>query len=206
MNSFLLLMYFLAVAIPLGLALWSQPRRARTSAGEAPATAIQGGTPEPGIAETVDALVAALRARGDETTAEQLDRAFKGASTGGELVMGMRFVLGTIDRRKLQGDVSLLVRLERFLSGEIPTVQRSGKVIRQVNFAYTLIEDDAGCYIFELVIPSPEMAAVVFIKKVSASPLQKRLIQKKPETADDIAEELVREEKARQRQAWIEGS
>jgi hypothetical protein len=206
MNTFLLLTYFLAVAIPLRLALASRPPRKRTEDSDGVGAAAKDSLPEPGIGETVDALAAALRAGGDETTAEKLTHAFYGAATGGELTMGMRFVLGAIDRRKLQGDVNLLMRIERLLSGEVPIVRIPGKVIRQVNFVYTLLEDEAGCYVFELVIPAPEMAAIVTVKKVQASPLQKRLIQKKPQTADDIAEDLIREEKARQRQAWIDGS
>jgi hypothetical protein len=205
MNASLPLLYFLAVAIPLGLALASRRHNGPENRDGADA-AVRDPTLEPGIGETVDALVAALRARGDEAAAEKLDRAFYGASTGGELTMGLRCVLGAIDRRKLHGDVSLLMRLERLLSGEVPTMQIPANVIRQVNFVYTLIEDEAGCYIFELLVPSPEMAAVAYTKKVQATPLQKRLIQKKPEAADDIAEDLIREEKDCQRKAWIAGS
>ena len=170
MSAFLLLVVFLAVAIPLGLALCSQPQRGRTGVGEAPDA--EGEASEPGMAEVVDALVAALRMRGDEAAAVQVDRAFYGAATGGELVTGMRSVLETIDRRELQGDVSLLMRIERFLSEQLP----------------------------------PGMAAVVYTKKVPASPRQKRLIQERAEAADDIADGLIRDEKARQREAWIDGS
>lgn len=133
MNAFLLLMVVLAVAIPLGLALCSRPRRARTSLGEAPDASAEESRSAPDIAKVVDALVAALRMRGDEAAAVQVDRAFYGAATGGELVMGMRSALDLIDRRTLQGDVGLLMRIERFLSEGTAAVQAPCKVIRQVN-------------------------------------------------------------------------
>ena len=80
-------------------------------------------TPEPGIGETVDALAAAFRAHGDETIAEKLNSGVLRASIGGQLTMGMRVVLGTSDRRKKQGNVNLLMRLERYLFGGVRIVQ-----------------------------------------------------------------------------------
>ncbi|QOL48253.1 hypothetical protein [Massilia litorea] len=115
-DALLLLAYCLAIGVPLGLALLSRPRRKQSSAASGADATDQKRTAEPDIVETITALAGALRSRGDEAAAEQLLDAFFGAATGTELVMGVRFVLRTIDRRKLGEDVALLMRVERLLA------------------------------------------------------------------------------------------
>lgn len=117
MNSVLLLLACcLAVAVPLGLALRSRPQQNRTGDSDEAGAAVKDSTSEPDIVETVEALAAALRSHGDEATAEKLLDALYGAASSTELVMGLRFALRTIDRRKLHEDVALLMRAERLLS------------------------------------------------------------------------------------------
>jgi hypothetical protein len=115
MKSILLLTYCLAIGIPLGLAIWSKRKRTRIG-DQANADAKSDCTPETEIVETIEALAIALRSRGDETMADNLLNAFYGASTGTELRMGLRYVMQSIDRRKLKSDVALLIRAERLLS------------------------------------------------------------------------------------------
>lgn len=115
MESALLLTYCLAIGIPLGLALWSKADRNPTSDRDK-AEAENEGTPGAEIVEAIEALAIALRSRGDETMADHLQKALYRASTGTELRMGLRFAMQSIDRRKLQGDVALLIDAERLLS------------------------------------------------------------------------------------------
>lgn len=115
-DALLLLVYCLGIGVPLGLVLRSRRGRNQSSDASGDVARPQHRAAEPDIAETVEALAAALRSRGDEAVAERLLDAFFGASTGTELVMGVLFVLGTIDRWKLGEDVALIMRIERLLA------------------------------------------------------------------------------------------
>lgn len=108
--------YCLAIAVPLGLALWPRPRRPRMGDAGTFRAAGEGCTPEPEIVETIEALALALRSRGDDATADQLLDALYGGATGTEVALGLRSVLRAVDRRTLQGDVVLLMRAERLLA------------------------------------------------------------------------------------------
>lgn len=117
MKAFLLVLaYGLAIPLPLSFALCSRPRRVRSGDAQDAQAAADTRTPEEVLVETVESLASALRGRGEKETAERLLNAFYGASTGSEMVMGLRWVLRGIDRRRLQGDVGLLMELERLLS------------------------------------------------------------------------------------------
>lgn len=115
MKSILLLMYCLAIGIPLGLALWAKPNRNR-GGNQGNANVNSESTSEADIVQAIEALAIALRSCGDGTTADNLLNAIYGALTGTELRMGLHVVIQSINRRKLQGDVGLLIKAERLLS------------------------------------------------------------------------------------------
>lgn len=71
------------------------------------------------------------------------------------------------------------------------------KVIRQQNFVYTLFEDERGAYIFDLLMPAPKAASVLYTKQIKASMIQRWLIWIHPKMADVIADRLINEEKER---------
>lgn len=115
MKSILLLTCCLAVGIPTGLAIWAKPNR-NGGGNRGNADVKSDCTPEAEIVQAIEALALALRSRGDGATADNLLNALHGASTGIELRMGLHFVMQSINRRKLQGDVALLINAERILS------------------------------------------------------------------------------------------
>lgn len=115
MKIILLLTYCLAIGIPVGLALWSKPKRNRIG-NQGNADAREDCTTGAEIVQAIEALATALRSRGEESKADHLLHALYGASTGAELRMSLRFVMQSINRRKLQGDVALLIRAEHLLS------------------------------------------------------------------------------------------
>lgn len=115
MKSILLLTYCLAIGIPLGLALRAKPDPNR-GGNRGNANVKSDCTSEAEIVQVIEALATALRSRGDETTADKLLHALYGASTGSELRMGLHFVIQSINRRTLEGDVALLIKAERLLS------------------------------------------------------------------------------------------
>lgn len=73
------------------------------------------------------------------------------------------------------------------------------KVVRSVNFVYTLYEDDCGAFVLDLVIASADSAWANYEKRVVLSTRQKILINVFPDYADRLASKLLAEEKARQK-------
>lgn len=68
------------------------------------------------IAELVEALAAGMRTRNQCDLANRmLDRLY-GASTGNELVMGLRKELRLLDRRQMGQELPLVFELEKLLS------------------------------------------------------------------------------------------
>jgi hypothetical protein len=72
------------------------------------------------------------------------------------------------------------------------------KLIRRIDFVYTLFEDECGSFVLELIIPSENNAWAIYEKRVVLSPHEKSLIEALPERADHIANKLIDEEKCRQ--------
>lgn len=72
------------------------------------------------------------------------------------------------------------------------------KIVRSVNFVYTLFEDERGAFILDLIIPSANNAWAIYEKRVVLSAHEKSMIEAVPERADHIANKLIAEEKCRQ--------
>lgn len=72
------------------------------------------------------------------------------------------------------------------------------KIVRSVNFVYTLFEDEQGAFILDLIIPSASNAWAIYEKRVVLSAHEKLLIEAMPNRADQIANKMIAEEKLRQ--------
>lgn len=72
------------------------------------------------------------------------------------------------------------------------------RIVRSVNFVYTLFEDVNGSFILDIVIPSANNAWAVYEKRVVLSAYEKSLIEAVPERADHVASRLIDEEKRTQ--------
>jgi hypothetical protein len=72
------------------------------------------------------------------------------------------------------------------------------KLIRRIDFVYTIFENKCGSFILDLVISSANNAWAIYEKRVVLSSHEKSLIEAVPERADHIANKLIDEEKRRQ--------
>lgn len=72
------------------------------------------------------------------------------------------------------------------------------KIIRQVDWTYTLFEDDDGSYIFDLVIPAATGAWANYEKRVVLPSYEKLLIRAFPGRSDYLANILINKEKQEQ--------
>jgi hypothetical protein len=72
------------------------------------------------------------------------------------------------------------------------------KILRSIDFVYTLYEDDNGSLVFDLVIPAARDAWATYEKKVVLSTYDKILTKVFPKRADHLARKLIAKEKQRQ--------
>ena len=69
------------------------------------------------------------------------------------------------------------------------------KVISQVNWSYTLYEDDDGAYVMSVVVPARDAAWAVYEKEFCLTPYEKILVKLFPSKAQKIANRLLKKEK-----------
>lgn len=69
------------------------------------------------------------------------------------------------------------------------------KIISQVNWSYTLYEDDDGSYVMSVVVPSSDAAWAVYEKEFRLTSCQKILLKVFPSKAQMIANRFLQKEK-----------
>jgi hypothetical protein len=98
---------------------------------------------------------------------------------------------GTPDATPVRQLSTKLPRIEIVIGDEEEVM----RIVRSVNFLYTLSEDDEGSFILDLVIPAAKNAWANYEKRVVLSFHEKILIRAFPERADRLATKLIEEEK-----------
>jgi hypothetical protein len=68
------------------------------------------------------------------------------------------------------------------------------KILRQVNFVYTLYEEDNGGLIMDVVVPSAENAWASYEKRIVLNIYHRNLVRKFPHKADIIANDFIAQE------------
>jgi hypothetical protein len=69
------------------------------------------------------------------------------------------------------------------------------KILRQINFVYTLYEDDNGELIMDVVVPSAKNAWANCEKRIVLNMYYKNLLRISPDKADHIANIFIEKEK-----------
>jgi hypothetical protein len=69
------------------------------------------------------------------------------------------------------------------------------KILRQVNFVYTLYEEDNGELIMDVVVPSAKDAWASYEKRIVLNIYYRNLVRMFPYKADLIANDFIRQEK-----------
>lgn len=64
------------------------------------------------------------------------------------------------------------------------------KVIRQVNWSYTLFEDDAGRYVLEVLMPSLSDAWATYERRVELAPKERKMIQRDVSLVEKMVDEV----------------
>lgn len=72
------------------------------------------------------------------------------------------------------------------------------KVISQVNWSYTLYEDDDGFYVMSVVVPARDAAWAVYEKEFRLSLCEKLLVKVFPNKAQMLAKRFLQKEKISQ--------
>jgi hypothetical protein len=69
------------------------------------------------------------------------------------------------------------------------------KILRQVNFVYTLYEEDNGELIMDVVVPSAKNAWATYEKRIVLNIYYRNLVRTFPHKADLIANDFIEKEK-----------
>ncbi|MCG1054350.1 hypothetical protein KQH49_04985 [Mycetohabitans sp. B5] len=69
------------------------------------------------------------------------------------------------------------------------------KIISQVNWAYTLFEDEDGSYVLSIVVPARDAAWAVYEKEIRLSSYEKYLLKLFPQRVSRLVERFMQEKK-----------
>jgi hypothetical protein len=79
--------------------------------------------------------------------------------------------------------------------------EASMKILRQINFVYTLYEDDDGALIMDVIVPSAKNAWANYEKRILLNIYDRNIVGMFPHKADLIAKDFIEKEERTQKDA-----